>query len=179
MSWALVVLGVNSFIYHATLLQATQFCDEFAMLVLGAALLQGIGTINQTPGASAAITSVILAAATAGAGLYLKTANILHHVVMFNSAMLLVGARTVFLVLASGRSGAEKRRLMGLFGKALACLVAAYTLWQIDLEKCLELRGLRERLGLPWAWLLELHGWWHVLTALGASRYIRLIRELS
>jgi dihydroceramidase len=89
--------------------------------------------------------------------------------------MLIVGARTVFLVLAGNRSAAERRRLMGPFGKAVGCLVAAYTVWDIDLEKCLELRRLKDRLGLPSSWLVGLHGWWHVLTALGASMCIRLI----
>jgi len=179
MSWALVVLGINSFIFHATLNQFTQFCDELAMLVLGSALLHGIFTINRSPAVTKAITSAILAVATTAAAVYLKTANILHHVVVFNSMMLLVGAQTMVLIFDGSRSGTEKKRLMGLFGKAVACLVLAYTLWQIDLEKCLPLRALRDKIGLPWSWLLELHGWWHVLTALGASRYIRLIRELS
>jgi dihydroceramidase len=56
--------------------------------------------------------------------------------------------------------------------------VVAYTAWNLDLEKCLELRRFRASLGLPWAWLFELHGWWHILTAAGASQYVRLIREL-
>ena len=56
--------------------------------------------------------------------------------------------------------------------------VLGYLLWNIDLEFCMQLRELRAQVGLPWAWLLELHGWWHVLTAIGADRFMNVAREL-
>jgi dihydroceramidase len=85
----------------------------------------------------------------------------------------------MYLVFMGGRSGDEKKKLLKAFGKSIGFLAVGYTLWQIDLEKCIELRQLKQALGLPWAWVFELHGWWHVLTALGASQYVRLIRELE
>lgn len=179
MSVSLVVLGINSFIFHATLRHTTQYCDEISMFLLGSALIQGVFTINQSPRVRNIMTAAILGIMTVLSAIYIQTGNILHHVWSFNAMMGLVGLRTMFLIFTGGRPREEKARLLGLFGKAVAVLVVAYTLWQIDLEKCIELRWIREALGLPWAWLLELHGWWHVLTALGASRYIRLIRELS
>lgn len=54
----------------------------------------------------------------------------------------------------------------------------AFLVWNVDLERCAELRDLKARAGVPWAWLLELHGWWHVLTAVGAFEYVALVREL-
>jgi dihydroceramidase len=61
---------------------------------------------------------------------------------------------------------------------SVAYLALAFLVWNIDLEMCQELRKVREALGLPWAWLLELHGWWHILTAAGAAVYMELIRDL-
>jgi hypothetical protein len=35
-----------------------------------------------------------------------------------------------------------------------------YILWNIDNQFCDNLRSIRQNIGLPWAWLLELHGWY-------------------
>jgi dihydroceramidase len=180
LSVALFVLGVNSFLYHATLRQTTQFLDEVAgMNVLIFALLQGVYTVGQESGTSNVISALLLAIITGWSAVYIRTGDILHHVIPYNTMIVLVGLRTLYLMFLTRRSRDEKWRLSGMFAKALGVLVLAYTLWQIDLEKCFELRRIRAQLGLPWAWILELHGWWHILTALGASQYCRLIRELQ
>lgn len=62
--------------------------------------------------------------------------------------------------------------------KGIALCVVGYGLWNIDLECCAELRSIRRQVGLPWAWLFELHGWWHVLTAIGASGFMDVAREV-
>jgi len=62
--------------------------------------------------------------------------------------------------------------------KAIFITLFGYILWNIDLEYCVELRELRNRVGLPWAWLLELHGWWHLLTAFSASQCMDIVREV-
>lgn len=178
MSIAMVILGINSFIFHATLKHTTQYCDELSMFILGGALLQSIFTINQTSTVITLMNAVIWMAVGVLSGIYIHTGDILHHVHSFNTMMLLIGLRTIYLIYFCGRSAQEKSRLMRMFGKAVGILIVGYTLWQVDLEKCFELRKVRRMVGLPWAWVFELHGWWHVLTALGASEYIKLIREL-
>jgi dihydroceramidase len=45
-----------------------------------------------------------------------------------------------------------------------------YFLWQIDGIYCTELTALRRSVGMPWGFLLELHGWWHGLTAVRDQR---------
>ncbi len=179
MSMALVVLGINSFVFHASLHQTTQFCDELSMFLLGGALLYSVYTINMSPGATSIITAALYLVIGLLSVIYIQSADILHHVYSFNTMLGLIGARTMYLVYGTGRPVEERAKLMRMFWKAVAILVVGYTLWHIDLEQCVELRKLRQVVGLPWAWLLELHGWWHVLTALGASHYIRLIRELG
>ncbi|KJR88122.1 uncharacterized protein SPSK_07973 [Sporothrix schenckii 1099-18] len=62
--------------------------------------------------------------------------------------------------------------------KALILLLVGYGLWNIDRELCAQLRSVRAKMGLPWAWLLELHGWWHVLTAISADMAMSLVRDV-
>lgn len=179
MSIAMLILGINSFMFHATLRHTTQYCDEVSMFILGGAMIRSVYTINQTPATTKLINAGTWAVVGILSAFYIRTGDILHHVYSFNTMMLLIGARTIYLIYFCGRSSQEISRLMKMFGKAVGILVLGYTLWQVDLEKCFGLRDIRNMVGLPWAWMFELHGWWHVLTALGASEYIKLIRELG
>lgn len=43
-----------------------------------------------------------------------------------------------------------------------------YFLWNIDYHFCPYVTRFRHSLGLPWGFLFELHGWWHILTGIGA-----------
>jgi dihydroceramidase len=43
---------------------------------------------------------------------------------------------------------------------------------------CSYLRSIRGTVGLPWALLLELHGWWHICTGIGAYIFIAVIDHL-
>lgn len=72
----------------------------------------------------------------------------------------------------------EMSRLKRQFWSATGAMALALVLWLVDLTWCPPLRALREMVGQPFAIMLELHGWWHVLTAVAASKYIELIREI-
>ena len=185
---ALWVLGTLSLVFHATLKHSAQYGDELAMLVLAGALLQG----SWGPESRAAPV-VSWSAVVAASALYLRTGEILHQVYCFQLMILVVGIRTVHLMRGLKRAEAahkaagtkdETGRITSADAlrnwlASLGTLAFAYFLWYIDLEACGLLRSMRSSLGLPFAWLLELHGWWHVLTALGASMYVQLLRELS
>lgn len=151
------------------------------MLFLAAALLQRLccgGGQHQPPGARAARVVTVAIYATVGgmSAAYMSTGNLLVHLSMFVAMLLLIGLRTVYLV--NRQVPREKAGYLWRFGTVCACLALAFLVWNIDLEWCFELRRLRNAVGLPWALLLELHGWWHVLTALGATLHIDLVRDL-
>ncbi|CAK7199922.1 hypothetical protein SEUCBS139899_002609 [Sporothrix eucalyptigena] len=179
-SISLWVLGILSFAFHATLKHTTQYGDELAMLVLGGALLQG--SWGPRSWVAGGVAWSITAAASA---LYLKTGQILHQVWSFQGMILVVGLRTFYLILGDRTTRGKPalpyptRVYLVRYTWSMAALFFGYFLWHVDLERCSVLRSYRAAVGLPWAWLLELHGWWHVLTALGASLYVRLLRDLD
>ncbi len=143
------------------------------------------------------VTGALVLGASAASAAYVRSGDLLMHECIFGASLALIWPRTLYLVYRDGGGGGgggegsaaeaemeklrrlrRRRRRLRRFWRAVALLVAGYAAWNADLEMCARLRALRGRLGLPWAWLLELHGWWHVLTALGASEYIRLVRDL-
>ncbi|KAK4450482.1 ceramidase [Podospora aff. communis PSN243] len=178
LSYSLFLVGVASAGYHATLRQGPQFADEISMHLLGACLLQPLYTHGQTR----AVASVITAAVTLGTGfmvvLYVQSAKILVHLLTFSAMVTLIGLRSLYLIYFCPRPPHQQSIVVRRFWKAAALLVTAFVVWNVDSEWCFELRAIRHRLGLPWAWALELHGWWHVLTALGAAEYVVLVRAL-
>ena len=57
-----------------------------------------------------------------------------------------------------------------LFG--ITIFLAGFGIWALDNKYCTDLRRWRREIGLPWGMLLEGHGWWHLMTAVGAYCYI-------
>lgn len=54
-----------------------------------------------------------------------------------------------------------------------------YILWQLDFIFCPQLTTVKRMIGLPWGFLLELHAWWHILTAIGAHTFMIMVDRLT
>lgn len=179
MSISILLVGIGSFLFHATLRQSLQFADDLSMIVLGASMLHGVFTVRQTPSQRRLTSLVLGVAATGFSGFYVWSGKIIYHTMAFASQILLILARCVYLLHWAAWFPKDKlsswRR--GQWG-AMAVFLLGYLLWNIDLEYCAELRSLRAKIGVPWAFGLELHGWWHVLTAVGADMFIRAVRDI-
>ncbi|PGG99368.1 hypothetical protein AJ80_09364 [Polytolypa hystricis UAMH7299] len=59
-----------------------------------------------------------------------------------------------------------------MVGVGLAAFLGGFAVWGLDNVYCSTLREWRRIIGLPWGILLEGHGWWHLLTGIGAYMYI-------
>jgi dihydroceramidase len=179
MSISLLSIGIASMMFHGTLRQTMQFVDDLSMFFLGGALIQALYAVNQTPAIKKLVAITVTLATTALSVVYVRSGDILLHTYIFMAMLNLIWPRTMFLIYAQGKSDEEKSRLRRRFWKSIIPLLVAYTLWHIDLEKCMELREFKSGLGIPWSWVFELHGWWHIGTAVGACEYIKLVRHMS
>ncbi|KAE8391381.1 ceramidase [Aspergillus alliaceus] len=54
----------------------------------------------------------------------------------------------------------------------LSMFLGGFFIWNLDNHFCTKIRGWRRVVGLPWGLFLEGHGWWHVMTGIGAYLYI-------
>ncbi|KUJ15190.1 alkaline phytoceramidase [Mollisia scopiformis] len=179
MSMALIMVGITSTLYHATLRHSMMLGDDFSMWLIVACILRPLYCRGQSPAVASFITAVIALACCVMTIIYLHSGSILIHTGFFAFLLQLIWPRTLFLIYGAGnRSQMEKKKLLRRFLKAAVTLIVAFAAWDIDLERCPQLREIRKSIGLPCAWALELHGWWHVLTAVGAAEYITLVRIL-
>ncbi|KAH8671014.1 ceramidase-domain-containing protein [Xylariales sp. PMI_506] len=105
LAFALILVGVTSAAYHATLRQGPQFSDDLSMLLLAGCLLQRLYTEGQTPAAASLVT----------------VAAMVH----------LIWPRTLYIIYY-GKGGArpapEKAKLARRFWKAVALLVGAFVI---------------------------------------------------
>lgn len=180
LSLALLGVGICSMAFHATLRRWMQFSDDLSMLVLGGALCEAVYSIGESESAQALIAISFSILVIGFSTIYILSGNLLFHVLFFVILLALVGSRTLWLIhRTEGRSKEERAQLMRRFYEAVAFLALGFAVWNADLEFCHELRAMRRAVGAPLAWLLEGHGWWHILTAIGAKLYIELIREFQ
>ena len=180
MSFSLLVLGVASFLFHGSLRHTMQFADEIGMLGLAWSMLQGTLTVRQSPARTRIITTCLVIFFPLFAIFYVWSGKVIYHSTAFFIMLVALILRTHHLLhwLKPEFPEAKRLRWRVMGSKALVTLLAGYALWQIDLEFCAPLRALREWVGLPWAWLFELHGWWHILTAMAASQFMDIFREM-
>ncbi|KAK8065183.1 ceramidase [Apiospora hydei] len=154
------------------------YADELSMLVLATAILHRLYTVGRSPFAKQAATVFLLSTTTGLAVAYVRSGNVMYHVTIFGAQLTCIWPRTLYQIFAAERAAERRAKRLRQFGKAAVALAVGYALWHIDLEFCDLLRSWRRALGAPWSFVLEFHGWWHVLTAVGAIEYIKLVREL-
>ena len=191
---AFFLVGMTSAVFHASLRHYTQIADEIGMYLLTAsldwylysypgAIFSGkvskpvFGTLMW--GVCAAVVYINFTAGGADFGI---------HTMLFIALLTGLWPRCLYLI--AERRKAEKAGVMpagAIEAKTLrrkfrigaSYFLLGFALWVVDCAFCYELRSFRERVGLPLAWLSEMHGWWHVLTALGAAAFVELTAIFS
>jgi dihydroceramidase len=181
MSVSMILLGVGSFLFHATLRHTFEFVDELSMLVLTWSMLRATYTAGQPPARARLISVALVVFYIPYSALYVWTVDILLQVVGFVGAIVLIAFRTHYLfgsLRSTDSSVNERRAWRRRSRRAVVIALFGYALWNIDIQFCPQLRTIRQRVGLPWAWIFEFHGWWHIFTAMGAGLYMDVVREI-
>lgn len=70
----------------------------------------------------------------------------------------------------------SKMRWMAVSG--IAFFITGHACWMTDFYACDGLRAIRRRIGMPWAAVLELHGFWHIFTGIGVYIFMVLVECL-
>ncbi|KAJ5359640.1 ceramidase [Penicillium cataractarum] len=172
--WGLMAVGICSGIFHTSLQYHTQMMDDLSMLFTTTPVLHRALTVNADRRQSS-ITAIILASALALIVTYhMVTNEILLHSVTFVVSIFIIGVRTIQLIKTRvPAKSIARKQIWGMvrFG-------AGYAVWIIDRLACGFLRDSRRAIGLPLAFVLELHGWWHIFTGVGAYIFIAVIDYL-
>ncbi|GKZ45283.1 hypothetical protein AbraIFM66951_007887 [Aspergillus brasiliensis] len=163
----LIGVGVCSAGYHMTLKYHTQMSDELSMHLLTTPLLYRILSFQATPQYTKTVGIILSILFTIVMVVHMVMDEFLLHAVAFGSAVYLIATRTLKII------PREIPDSVALFG--CASFIFGYLVWLIDEWVCQSLIGARHAVGLPVAFLLELHGWWHIFTAIGGYIAVAII----
>jgi dihydroceramidase len=150
-----------------------------SMLVATGFVLNRIITFDVSPSTRRNRSLALLTVLTAISVYHCATDEILVHVVTFGVMVIYIGIKTRKLVQTRVTDPGEKKRVATLMNFGALSAALAYALWNIDMHLCPTVLTLRRSVGLPFGILLELHGWWHILTAIGAYIFMVLVEFLT
>ncbi|KAJ3100955.1 Alkaline ceramidase 3 [Phlyctochytrium bullatum] len=172
---SLFVVGVGSFLFHATLLFETQMMDELPMIYCGCILVYNI-TLTFPSKLSEKVVGLVLASyGLLVTVLYLYIQNPVFHQVCYALLVSIMVFQPWSQIQHLGKTlPNDASRLRTLYIFSLATYMGGFAIWNFENLNCDALRELRNSVGYPWRPFLELHGWWHLGTGLGTYGSILL-----
>ena len=160
-----------------------EFVDELSMVGLSWSMLDAIFTADvKSPSKRRAIRAAFAVFHIVFCVLYVMTVNIIYQVVVFVGGMIITGFKSHYLLKELKASGglpdATAKDWSRRAWDSVYVSLFGYLLWNIEFMYCAELRAMRATIGLPFAWVFEFHGWWHILTAIGAAQFMDVARDM-
>ncbi|GAO17317.1 hypothetical protein UVI_02044750 [Ustilaginoidea virens] len=101
------------------------------------------------------------------------------HAATFAVSVYVIATRMLKLITAQVPDAHIEDRFRKTAALGLASFGLGYLFWLVDSWTCWLLTDMRHAVGLPWAFLLELHGWWHVFTCIGGYIAVALVDMLT
>jgi len=174
----LMGVGICSGGYHMTLKYHTQMADELSMHLLTTPLIYRLLTSKATPERTRTVGIILSVLFTIVMVTHMVMDEFLLHATAFGSSVYTIASRGLRL---SKQIPDPYTRALVRNASIFGCLSFAtgYALWLIDEFACQYLIQARHAIDLPFAFLLEFHGWWHVLTAIGGYAAVEVVNILT
>ncbi|KAI2731836.1 hypothetical protein CBS147332_975 [Penicillium roqueforti] len=177
--WGLIAVGLCSFAFHVSLKYHTQMMDDLSMHFATTPVLHRLLTASSNRRDFVVISMVLGATLLFLITFHVMTDELVLHSVSFVGTVTVIGVYTIRLVKSrTPPDSAARQRIWGMVRFGAAIFNLGYWLWLVDQWACGFLTEVREEIGLPWAFLLELHGWWHICTGIGAYIFIAVVDHL-
>ncbi|KIN06379.1 hypothetical protein OIDMADRAFT_155471 [Oidiodendron maius Zn] len=103
----------------------------------------------------------------------------LMHPILFGIMVVIVGNKTRQIIKARILDDGLRRQLQMLARWGAIFFGSGFALWNVDNAFCDSLTATKRSIGMPWSFILELHGWWHIFTGIGAYIFIALVEYLT
>ncbi|KAF2018827.1 alkaline ceramidase-like protein [Aaosphaeria arxii CBS 175.79] len=196
-----LIVGTGSFLFHATLKYPMQLVDELSMIYTTCLMFYATFSYGKSKlySITLGVALVVMALSITLYYHYLQDPTfhqtayaVLTAIVLFRAIYVMeVNIRPAFRTkeredanprsgvlgeAAQNREDARDREILRqmwvLIAWGLSIFLGGFAFWQLDNAFCFTLRSWRRQLGMPWGFLLEGHGWWHLMTGIGAYFYI-------
>ena len=168
--WGLVGVGLLSGWYHATLKYHSQMGDDLSMFLAVGSLLHQLLCFQATPSQRRTYTVAILGIVIPVAIYHVWADEIYAHEVTFAVMFFTVAYQLRVLTNKQVADPELRKAFRRIGGYGLTSGLFGYFLWNIDFHLCSHVTAFKRYIGLPWGFIFELHGWWHIWT--GVSAYV-------
>lgn len=155
------------------------------MFLAAGALLQQVYSVDKPKAYRLKVTATILGALIPISIYHCWADEIYVHELVFAAMVVLVTLKVQELLGERVKNREVRKKIANLsffgLGKWLlspaldsfdlehkGCGLFGYFLWNIDYHLCSYVTAVKHGIGLPFGMLLELHGWWHICTGIGA-----------
>lgn len=176
--WGLIGVGLLSGWFHSTLKYHSQMGDDLSMFLAVGAILHQLLCFQATPAQQRNYTLAILGTVIPISVYHCWADEIYVHEITFAFMIFLVSRHTRALIKKQVKNEESRKKLgkMATFG--ISTGLFGYFLWNIDFHLCSYVTAFKHYIGLPWGFIFELHGWWHILTGIGAYVGMALVEYL-
>ncbi|UKZ82759.1 hypothetical protein TrVFT333_010555 [Trichoderma virens FT-333] len=175
----LIGVGICSASYHMTLKYHTQMSDELSMHLLTTPMVYRLLTFKSSPQRTKVVAVLLTILFTVVMVTHMVMDEFLLHATTFGLAVYVIATRTLKLISQQVpdqriRKNLRNIALFGCFNFAFG-----YFVWLLDGWLCSLLTSMKHSAGLPLAFLLELHGWWHIFTCIGGYVGVALVDAIT
>lgn len=172
LAFGFMLVGVGLWLFHMTLRYEYQLLDELPMIYATCIPFWSVFLEFKLREVSAIIGFGIFSAANLLTFIYLQVKNPTLH----QAAYGLLNAAIIFQSLYLSRKHVQdpvaRAQLQKTMITGVAIFLMGYFLWNLDIHLCEQARATRRSWGIPYGFVLEGHGWWHLLTGTGIYFYL-------
>lgn len=165
-------VGIGSWMFHMTLLYEYQLLDELPMIYATCVPFWNVFSYGKSRWGSLRVGLEIAAAAAILTAVYLHYGDPTIHQAGYAILNVIVISKSVSLTYKHVHDPVARKHLNSTLVIGLASFLSGYALWNLDIHLCNTWRATRREIGIPYGFLLEGHGWWHLLTGTGVYFYI-------
>ncbi|KAJ1920065.1 alkaline ceramidase ydc1 [Mycoemilia scoparia] len=172
------LVGIGSFCFHATLKYTTQLLDELPMLYVATLGSYALIEIRRDIRHGMKLPVILFLINLAVTLAYLWVVNPVFHQIVFASFVIFCFSRS-YMLMGKVYDKEVKRQLIQLLSRSAIMFLTGFCVWNLDNILCHHLRSYRRHAQFPLDGILQLHGWWHVLTGYAchyAFTFITLLR---
>lgn len=171
-AFGFLLVGIGLWFFHMTLRYEFQLLDELPMIYATCIPFWSVFSQFKSRKGSAIVGLLIFAAANTLTAIYLHVKDPTIHQVGYaclNAGIIFQSAR-----LAHGHitDKAALKQLDRTMLAGVSIFLLGYFLWNMDIHLCSLARATRRNWGMPYGFVLEGHGWWHIFTGTGVYYYL-------
>lgn len=170
-----MLVGIGSWLFHMTLRYEYQLLDELPMIYTTLIMFWGMFEYKMSQRQSFALGVVTIALGVGITWYYLVNKDPVFHEVAYAllTISILIKSWTLAYYEIEDATAIKNIKYCAVLGAS--SFLTGFALWGVDQWQCSNLTRIRHWMGIPWGFIFELHGWWHVLTGLGVAVFITVL----